>query len=319
MSLPRHVQDQIDRANQVQQELNAPVETPTNPVDETALTGKPVVEPIEKPAAQPAEQTPATDLLDGKPASYWKHRFDVLQGKYNAEVPALRKDLTEMQKQIKTAAIPDGTAVNRAQTAVSDLTPEEIEEFGPELVDMIRRVAGNVAMQSQPQQPDGMQEMLDRMKAQDEDRRQDVEATFWSRLEQAVPRFREINSDPAFHAYLSEVEPLSGSTRQNLLLSAQEDLNAARVIAVFNNFGTPKQQPAARQIPGELIAPRSTGGGGGETWPKDEGKIWTPAAITQFYREKTDGRITGDQAKQTEADIFAAQNEGRVRHDPKGR
>jgi hypothetical protein len=35
--------------------------------------------------------------------------------------------------------------------------------------------------------------------------------------------------------------------------------------------------------------------------------------VSQFYRDKTAGRYSNDEAERLEADIFAAQTEGRIR------
>lgn len=307
MSLPRSVQNQIDRAAEIQGNLGKPVET-ENPADAAPEeTGEqPKVEPDAQPAEKPKQVEP--ELADGKPASYWKHRFDVLQGKYNAEVPALRKEVTDLQKQIQEAAKPDGSAVERAQNAMADLTKDEIEEFGPELVNLIQRVAGNVAKSTQPD-PE-VQEMRDRLKAMDDERQQDIEATFWSDLETQVPDFRQVNADPAFHAWLAAFDQFTGVQRQQLLAQAQKDWKAAPVIALFNAF---KQEgkPQQRKVPDDQVSPPSAGGSGNA--PAAQAKIWTRAEINTFYREKTSGRYTPDEAKKIEADIFAAQTEGRIR------
>lgn len=305
MTLPRSVQDQIDRAAQIQQDLNKPA-GPENPADAAPQEQAPK-EPVTPQPAKPVQSEP--DEIDGKPASYWKHRFDVLQGKYNAEVPALRKEVSELQHQIQQAAKPDGSAVERAQTAVADLTKEEIEEFGPELVNLIHRVAGSVAKSSVPADTGEIQQIRQELQAYKDEKQQDAEATFWSSLEQQVPDYRQINADPAFHGWLAEIDPFSGLQRQQLLAQAQQALSASRVIALFNTF---KQGAKAPQVPDSQVIPRSTGGGY-ETQPVSQAKVWTRAEISAFYRDKAAGRYPADEAKAIEADIFAAQSEGRIR------
>jgi hypothetical protein len=309
MSLPRNVQRQVDAANAAQEDFNAKPENPAadavapEPVEEKMPEGE---API---AAQPAEDPkPVLTADESRDAAYWRHRFDVLQGKYNAEVPALRKEVSTLQEQIKTAAAPTGDSLSRAQHAVSDLTPEEVEEYGPDLINLIKRVAGQSAQPS-----DDMTEIKDRFKKMDEERLQDAEARFWSTLETDVSDFRQINSDPAFHRWLSEIDTLTGSPRQTLLETAQQALDPSRAVAIFRQFkGAPSDAKKKQSIPEDQIQPKQSRSNGADV-SQSAGKMWTRSEIAGFYRDKAAGRVSPDEANSIEQDIFAAQQEGRIR------
>lgn len=304
--LPRSVQDQIDAANTLQSQLNQPAEgAARNPAPEAAPAPQPqspAVEPAAQPAQDPAQAAQQTETRD---AAYWRHRFDVLQGKYNAEVPALRKQVSELEQQLAAAQQQQpASAVQRAQTAVADLTEAEIQEFGPDLVNLIKRVAGSVA--GKGDSSDELQEIKSELNQMRDDRQQDAVARFWTVLEEQVPNYREINADPAFLAWLAEIDLLSGEQRQQLLARAQQTLDPYRVAVIFRSFGTaaPKKQP----IPDELVQPRQTRAAAPEPAAQ---RVWTRAEISQFYREKAS--MPAEQAAAIEADIFAAQTQGRIR------
>lgn len=296
--LPRSVQTQADAATELQDRLNQPAEA-ENPAAQAALEPEQKQESVE-PEAQPAteQQTETRDT------AYWRHRFDVLQGKYNSEVPALRKEIASLTDQLATTgAQKSGSAVEQAQSAVSDLTQEEIEEYGPDLVKFIQRVATGASKGSGGDLSEIKSE-LDQMR---EEKRQDAEARFWTDLEAHVPTFRAINANQAFHQWLAQVDRLSGQTRQQLLVDAQHAFDPYRVAAVFKSFMADAPKVSQETIPDDSIQPRQTRASAPEL---QQGKIWSRAEIQEFYRNKAS--YSKEQAASLEADIFAAQAQGRI-------
>ncbi len=290
--LPRNVQDQANAAQALQDQLNTPAEE-QNPAIEAAL--EPQLESEQQPAQPVVEPQPET-----RDASYWRHRFEVLQGKYNAEVPALRKEIATLSEQAPSAE----SAAQRAQSAVADLTEAEIEEYGPELVGLIQRVVGK-AVGGQGQ--GDLSELKSELGQLREERQQDAAARFWSELEAQVPNFREVNADASFHAWLAGVDALSGQSRQQLLVGAQQAFDPYRVAAVFKAFGKPAS--AKPTIPADQVQPRQTKA----AVPESQQREWLRAEIGAFYRDKAAGRYSAEQAAAIEADIFSAQAQGRIR------
>lgn len=299
MSLPRSVREQADAANTIQEQLNTPAtpDTIPNPAAEPA-TQDPVVEQQEPAAAQSAPE-PQQETRD---ATYWRHRFDVLQGKYNAEVPALRKEINALNEELKATDRSPESAAKRAHEAVAELTEAEVEEFGPDLVNLIKRVVGNVGGS---EDVEGIKNDLSQLK---DERQQDATARFWTDLEIQVPDFRAINADSAFHGWLAEHDPLSGKARQDLLVSAQQALDPYRVAAIFKSFAGASQKSPQPAVPDDQVHPRQTRAAAPEPQP---GKIWAREEITRFYREKSS--YPKEEAAAIEADIFAAQSQGRIR------
>ena len=306
--LPRSVQDQALAAEELQAKLNTPgADNSENPADTATLEPEQQTAPADTGTQSATE--PQTETRD---ASYWRHRFDVLQGKYNAEVPALRKEIATITEQLASAdKQKSGTAVEQAHSAVSELTQDEIEEYGPDLVKFIQRVATGASKGSGGDLSEikGELDQWREEKRQDaEEKRQDAEARFWSDLEAQVPAFLEINESQAFRQWLAQVDRLSGQTRQQLLVDAQHAFDPYRVAAVFKSFSAEAKKTHQEQIPTDLIQPRQTKAAAQDL---QQSKVWTRNEISEFY--KTKASYPRDQASAIEADIFAAQAQGRIR------
>lgn len=311
MSLPQSVQAQVAAAaqhfdrepeNPDADKAKAP-EREQNPLRDAEKpdTDKPDTQSAEPPKDEPKAE-PETEAKD---ALYWEHRFNVIRGKYDTEVPALRKEVEQLKQQLADASkAPD--APKQSLPGVSD---EELarykEEYGDDLVSLMMRLSG-----SQQQQPNT--EIAQRLERLESEKQEDAEARFWIGLEQAVPNYQQINSEAAFLQFLSTFNPQTGKQHQQALSQAQQSLDAKGVADVFKlylNQAKPTQQQ--RQVPDEQVEPRTTKAA--PTPQAQGGKLWTGADITQFYRDKTAGRYSADEAQRLEADIFAAQREGRVR------
>lgn len=321
MSLPQSVQAQAEAAakhfeakpeNTEADPAATPGEGEQNPQGSTPSTepapdGGHATQPADKPASSEPEQEP-------KPASqeeqYWQHRFKVLQGKYDKELPALRSENEELKQQVanQDSRVKDleKQSPTDSNAGVSDDQLDQFkQEFGEDLVTFVERMVSQ--RQSGSAQPTReMQERLDRLESEKD---QDAQARFWMELEQAVPNFREINADPAFHQFLASYDPQSGAQRQQTLTEAQQRMDPKGVADIFRLHLSQAGQAERRAIPDEQVEPRTT-----RVTDAPQGKHqWTRGEIGQFYRDKNSGRYSAEEAERLEADIFAAQTEGRVR------
>jgi len=317
MSLPKSVQAQAEAARQHFEPkpenpeaapAPAPEEGARNPQDAPPVPDEP--KPEEKP--QPASD-PAKDEPQDKDALYWQHRFNVLQGKYNSEIPALRQENDELKQQAadkdRRIAELEQQAPTAGNSGVSDDQLAQFkQEFGEDLVTFVERMVSQRA--PAPQADTGnTRELSERLERLESEKQEDAQARFWVNLEQAVPTFREINADAEFHQFLAQFDPQTGKQRQQVLNEAQQALDAKGVADIFQSY-LDQAAPAPRpQVPEDQVEPRTA-----RTTEAPQGKkLWTRAEIGQFYRDKNSGRYSADEAQRLEADIFAAQTEGRVR------
>jgi hypothetical protein len=82
-TLPQAIQRQVDAAEALLTGANQPAETQNE-----ALQSAP--EPTQEPTAQSFEPTPEpSPAPQQQPRDEWQQKYQILQGKYNAEVPQL--------------------------------------------------------------------------------------------------------------------------------------------------------------------------------------------------------------------------------------
>ena len=235
MSLPQSVQAQAAAAaqhfdrepeNPDADKAKAPEREQNPPRDaEKPDTDKPDTQSAEPPKDEPKAE-PTTEAKD---ALYWEHRFNVIRGKYDTEVPALRKENEQLKQQLADASkAPD--APKQSLPGVSD---EELarykEEYGDDFVSLMMRLSG-----SQQQQPNT--EIAQRLERLESEKQEDAEARFWIGLEQAVPNYQQINSEAAFLQFLNQFDPQTGKQYQQALSQAQQSLDAKGVADVFKLY-----------------------------------------------------------------------------------
>lgn len=316
MSLPRSVQQQADAAKQHFESLQNPepapeAETKTPDAPDTAT------QPAEPEATPETEKHSQDDNKTDEPKrseGYWEHRFNVINGKYAAEVPALRDEVKSLTKKLdeKERQITELESNSDKSTNPGGLTDEQMaqfkEEFGEDFVSFVQRMVSSST--GKPDNSAEMDELKRKVEGFEQKEQQKTEASFWTALNELVPDWKAVNADDKFHAFLAQYDPQTGQQRQQSLSTAQQALDADGVAAVFNAFK--KQQPKPKQdIPDDQVDPPTSR----STTTPEGGRIWTGAEIKQFYTDKTAGKYRNnpDEAKRLEADIFAAQSEGRVR------
>lgn len=295
--LPKSVVAQIEAAEQAQKQLGNP-ETAAAEVKEPEQTPAPEQAQADQSDTQPQSAEPKTEPEQNRDedAAYWRHRFQVLQGKYNAEVPALREELRQLKEQ--AAKQPESSPQSVAY-AIEGLSEQDIEDFGPDLIELIKKVSGRREVEEVKQE-------LNQIK---EANRQDAEARFWTDLERLVPRFREINADPKFHAYLAEFDSQTGEQRQQTLIKAQQMFDAYSVAQLFNTFTQHTAASQPRSIPEEKVQPSIARS---ESAPPQGARSWSRSEITEFYTRAALGKYSEAERAAIEAEIFEAQRNGRV-------
>jgi hypothetical protein len=172
------------------------------------------------------------------------------------------------------------------------LTAQDEENYGPELLDMSKRAALEAlspelnALRQENQQLRGMA-----TRAQ--------HAEIERALNQQIPNWRDIYSDPRFSSWLSMPDEYSGGIRSALMRNAVANGDSGRVIAFYKGF----LAEAGHHAPA----------GQRSRQPATSGKpIYTRPQITDLYKRRREGHIDDARWAQIEADIVKAAAEGRV-------
>ena len=312
--LPRRVQQQLEQAEALERAANeakAAAEA-QHATGLSSLLAAPT--PVQAPAAPapPAPTPPAPD-----PENF-ETKYRTLQGKYNAEVPAMMRQANETNKQIATLTALVSELQNKAAApAAPAADPKDVATFGDDLLDMVNRVAGTK-----------LQEALGRIAALEQQvqgvSRQSaatLEDQFFVTLAAALPDWETINADPEFRTWILEKDPVYGIPRQAALDRARETLNAGHAVNVFKTFlgtraaPTPAPAPAPKPAPSleSQVSPSGTGAPAPAAQPAKP--IISSKAVEVFYREmaqgKWDARVA--EAQSIEAQIDLAMVEGRIR------
>jgi hypothetical protein len=212
-------------------------------------------------------------------------------------------------------------------TAKRLLSDEEVEEYGEELIDVVQRAAKEIFQPTIDKLSEENTQLKTQMGQVSSSVVQSRRQKLFDGLDDRVRGWRDDNTSPEYLQWLQEPDPYSGEQRHTLLNRAFESNDLARVAAFFEGYRTeaavlntagqqeaqPARSPQVRMD--TLVAPGTPRGG--STPGKERGKRqWTQAQIAEFYRSKTNGAFRGDAAGKKlaalEADIFAAQREGRI-------
>jgi hypothetical protein len=306
-----------------------------------------------QPAAEPQQELPlgAPPQPDHQPRptvpesgehGSWEHRYLAMKGRFDQS----QQTLGQMQEQMSEL----GDELQRTQQALQmaraglvsqpqqrpqrgapretpkEITPQDVETYGPELIDFVTRAArGAVA-------PD-----LDQVNRQVRSTTQAVRQTAQQRMENELdsrlPQWRDINVSARFKQWVGLRDVYSNQLRRNLIGEAAKAADAPRVAAFFQAFLNEEQatgqMPAPQQPPPEAPAPRQAAvdlgslaapgrakpaSGNGLAVAADK-PVFTRAQISHFYSNAGRAAYAGREAdrKRDEQALFAAQTEGRVR------
>ena len=243
--------------------------------------------PTTDPAPAPAAETPTAPAEDE-----WKHRYDVLCGKYNAEVPRLHDEVRYWRDQAALAAQqhqPE-TGVN-ADAALVDLLGDDAAKAVTALLESQK--AEFEAKLQQTQQL-GMRSAQDR---------------FWDKVRAAFPNYGEMQNDPALNAWLGQSWPGSRQTRLQEANAAFSNMDADAFIALLQAYSPAAAPvaPAPRTPPPPT--PRRAAGSG--TPPPDK-QPFSPAGYQQQMNRviqlRSNGRYAEADALEKSLDAAASES-----------
>ena len=310
MNLPRAVieaerkaEEALQRLQQARQPQQPEGVTPPgdNPNSETPPTAAPSETAATAPAA-PTNTPPAEG--DDK----WEARYKTLHGKYNAEVPRLHAAIKERDSKLNSLTEEvEALKAAVAKPKESLVKPEEVNEFGEPLVDLIRRAARE-EVQGKDSEIADLKRKLDSLAGTTS---ANSEVSFYDALARSVPDWMAINDDPEFHTWLGEVDDLTGYQRQQILSQAEEKRDADRVARFFNAFKKVQEDKSAASqtsLDSQVnpVASRVPEAPVGK-------KLWTRAEIADFYARDRKGEYTEEKAAAIDAEIQLAIREQRVR------
>ena len=290
MTLPKKVREAGEAADA---ELAALQVKHANPLEAGSVdTGTPAPGTV-TPAPATATATPQGDELQID----WKseaekaiHKFNVLNGKYTAEVPLLRSEITALTERLK--ALESGnpapaTTVTPTTTGGEPtfVVPDEIKElYGddlPKWVTDVAKAAATAAVKPVAAQVETITEQGSADKGQ----------AFYDAINTAHPDWETINGLEAFKSFLATQIPGTGMERQEIINKAQFDKNPEPIIEQIKVF---KETYGEQTRLKTSEIPLSTGGGAPLVTDVEGGDQIKESDIQNFYAQASQGKYKSD-------------------------
>lgn len=237
---------------------------------EAALSGSAVMEVTETPAeettvepvAEVASETPVEETEKAKPEGSspteteledpsWMNRYKTLSGKYNAEVPRLHAELRSLREKLETLMVHRPgedrlPALRQAEEKAEGpkrpghlrhLKDEEVKEYDSSLLDLQSRMAKGIAeevVEDYNKEITSLKQQIQELSGQ---LQQTQGESFWDRVESQIPGAKEMNaSDPLWHSFLTEKDPITGLSYREIGMKAIRDGAASRLVNLFGVF-----------------------------------------------------------------------------------
>ena len=333
MATPKQIKQQSAAADETHAKLY-PVEKPADPEAAPPKDAAAAATESTPPPANAAPQiapppevelaAPPTEVEPDPGTPAWEQKYRTLQGKYDAEMPRVQEENSDLRGQIGDlqsilANFQQGGAVE-VQPGTALLREDEVEEYGADLIDVVKRAAR-----------EELNPELTRLTAENEQLRNNLGAVgaaaqqsagdnLYSSLDAAVPGWREVNKSQPFLDWLGIRDVYSGYSRQQMLTTAFEAKDAARVVAFFKGYKQEQTVTAPKTEAGNVVDPLDTlvapgqPSATGAAGAKPQGLIWTQADIARFYKAVNTGKFKGREKEKLayEHDIIAAGQQGRV-------
>jgi len=294
------------------------------------------LQPTQDPSPTPTPTPTPTPPNDADA----EHRVRSAEGRFKQADAAAKAALArnaELERLLALAhAEPKPAPTVAATTPTRLVTDEEITEYGNEFLTVVGKKAKEEIFPELEQLRGELKQLKGQVSGVGQHIVANAREELYSRLNNEVPTWKELNNNPEFLAWLDLQEPYSGAIRRELLNAAFQRNDATRVAAFFKGFTSdvaattpPSSEPDLSRVtqPGvtqqgkppkvplaSLAAPGRAKTAATSEVPVEK-PIITRAMISQFYSEVRAGEFAGKDAekKQIEDAIFAATREGRVK------
>lgn len=320
-ALPEHVRRQVEEAEALEKQIYGEAAPAPEEGNTDADSGTTVDATPEPAVEEPVRQVVQPEAVQEEDT--FRRRYEVLQGKYNAEIPRLHAQVRELTDVVKAT---NAELEKLRHVPTKEQTPDrDAEAFGEDLTAAIDRRAKAMAKELFEAESKSMVEYIQKLEARlggvDQQVAISAQDQFLSNLARHVPDYETINADEKFLSWLSEADPVYGVPRQEALNHASGVLDVARTAAIFQAYkqltgkqetapvATEPQRSQARQTLERQVAPSASRSSA--TAPTT-GKIWTRAEFERAQDPRTIRELGAERANALAAEADLAYAEGRV-------
>jgi hypothetical protein len=297
---------QVDEAAELAEELHAKMFGTDEAADE----------------ALPQEEQTDSDVNDSQDIPHdndvqelrkFKEKYLHLQGKYDAEVPRLHRELNEFKQQVIERLTP------KEQEAQEDQVDEFAkfkEEYGEDLYNTLEKLIEKKATATLKTATAPIEKHI----ASVEDTQvKAAQQNFVNYLDSTVQGDWQslwAGKDPKFIEFLQQPDPSGLYTYGDLVSAYNDNWDADRLGKIFNTYFDNSQasvprtkQPRPEQT--AMVAPNRTNT---HTTPSTQGqRIWTKDSMAEFQAKDRGGKYSPEESQAMWTDLLAAANEGRIR------
>lgn len=295
MTVPQALQNEYAELKAEQASFENTKEPVEAEVPAPEIEPEPEPTPIEEPTPKPVATPPQ------EPDMY-KHKFDVINGKYKAEGERYRQKIASMESHMANL---EAKAAEATKTDISSVLTDEEREMSE-----VGSIADKIALARIEEMRNQYDHELTQLKSQFESSQaqQDVavEERFWRELDSAVPDHEAVNKSDDWQKWLGHIDPLVGMSRQALLNEASANNDAGRVVSFFKAYKSQsgKRTTVVPSVDSQVTPPTQ----GNEASPATK-RTYTADEMNDAY----DAMIRGDAGwETTKKELDAAQREGRV-------
>jgi len=267
-----------------------------------------------KEVGSPAEKQTTDEQVDKdrksesgekeKDLEYYKHRLNVVLGKYNAEITRANKELNGYKDRV--AELEDQIKVLTATPKESLFSEEDKERYGDDYTQLIEKGIEKSRKEDQETINQLKNELknLQQVKTPQQEVVSGPRAEFMQILKDKVPNWEEVNASEGFNLFLETKDNLSGDTYRDLIRRADQKLDVDRVIYFFQTYLN-TQKPGMQHKSGTYMPEKRVSSDSSQ-----EGYI-TRREIDEFYQSVRRGTYQGD-ASAMEIKIAKAQRDGKI-------
>lgn len=244
-------------------------------------------------SAAPTKPVVAPDENRQQDAAYWQRRtataLGYLEKERNeraVEVDGLHQRINELQAENRTLRESQPEA---KIDAGKYLTPEQIEEFGSDQAEAIVTAAERIARERvQASIDEHIKPMREQREREQQRAQQNATSAFEAKLDEAFPRWREVDPTDDWRAWLAQEDPATEVIRQDILDKHVQRGNAAAIAKMFQTFEDASKPPAPP------VAPHGGAGVGDHTPAQPDANAMrppSPAEVKDFYKRSALGKV----------------------------
>lgn len=263
----------------------------------------------EQEPQQQSQEVPEVKQEPEKKEINWEQKFNVLNGKYLAEVPRLNATIKALQQEL--SALKTQILERPAQTQVAaEQKPVEQqhqvsdwdnlrEDLGDEIVDTIKS-----KFDSQQQILETQQKMFTEQN----------EASFFATLDSTLPNWETVYNSQEFAEWAQGVDLFAEKTYEQILQQARDTHDPHKAALVLNQFmtsnpGTPQQQaPKPKASINSQITPKSVSTGKVPAQPQ---KL-TESQMTELMTSITKGDLPHKEVMEIKNKVSHAHRNGLI-------